>query len=116
MPKTPQSLLAVRNLLRPHQQQALDQVLISKPLDLIAPYVSNEVLGPVLVLCREVRYIFSMDILSLRGTYKSGDLMADKLLEFGFKFVIADEEHSFKNTDSNRTEALVKIKRIKRKK
>jgi SNF2 family DNA or RNA helicase len=80
-------------------------------------------------------YICSMDTFSLRGTCKSckhrfheneckykngkvcdcrvcltaGDSMADQLLEFGFKFVIADEAHSFKNADSNRTEALVKF-------
>lgn len=38
-----------------------------------------------------------------------GDSMVDKLLSFGFKLVIADEAHSFKNTQSNRSQALVKF-------
>ena len=35
------------------------------------------------------------------------DSMVEKLLAFGFKLVIVDEAHSFKNTDSNRSQALV---------
>lgn len=74
-------------------------------------------------------YIMSMDTFGRRGTCKScehqfhddecrkkgcncrvclpaGDAMSDLLLEFGFKLVIVDEAHSFKNTDSNRSQAL----------
>ena len=45
-------------------------------------------------------YIISMD------TFSRGD-MADRLLKFGFKLCIVDEAHSFKNTDSNRSQALL---------
>jgi SNF2 family DNA or RNA helicase len=47
-------------------------------------------------------YIISMDTFSRNG-------MVDKLLKFGFQLVIVDEAHSFKNTDSNRSQALVKF-------
>lgn len=47
-------------------------------------------------------YIISMDTFSRKG-------MVEKLLAFGFKLVIVDEAHSFKNTDSNRSQALVKF-------
>lgn len=36
----------------------------------------------------------------------AGDAMSDILLKFGFDQVIVDEAHSFKNTDSNRSQAL----------
>jgi SNF2 family DNA or RNA helicase len=78
-------------------------------------------------------YLMSMDTFSRRGTCKScshqyhedsckkcekeglscrfcvpaGDAMSDQLLKFGFKLCIVDEAHSFKNTDSNRSQALV---------
>lgn len=39
----------------------------------------------------------------------SGDSMVDKLLKFGFKLVIVDEAHSFKNASSMRTRALVSL-------
>lgn len=45
-------------------------------------------------------YICSMDTFSRAG-------MVEKLLTFGFKLVIVDEAHSFKNTNSNRSKALV---------
>lgn len=45
-------------------------------------------------------YIISMDTFSRPG-------MADKLLTFGFKVCVVDEMHSFKNTKSNRSQALV---------
>jgi SNF2 family DNA or RNA helicase len=35
--------------------------------------------------------------------------MVQRLLSFGFKLVIVDECHSFKNTDSNRSQALVQF-------
>lgn len=35
--------------------------------------------------------------------------MVQRLLEFGFKLVGVDEAHSFKNTDSNRSQALVQF-------
>lgn len=44
-------------------------------------------------------YIISMDTLG------RGDLV-EKLLKFGFKLVIVDEAHSFKNTAAKRTQAL----------
>ena len=47
-------------------------------------------------------YIMSMD------TFSKGD-MVKKLLAFGFKLVIIDEAHSFKNTESQRTQALVQF-------
>lgn len=47
-------------------------------------------------------YIMSMDTFSRPG-------MVDKLLAFGFKLVIVDEAHSFKNTDSNRSQALTQF-------
>lgn len=53
-------------------------------------------------------YICSMDTFGRRG-------MSDTLLSYGFKLVIADECHSFKNTDSNRSQALVSfLKNIER--
>lgn len=45
-------------------------------------------------------YIISMD------TFSRGD-MTDRLLAFGFKLTIVDEAHSFKNTDSKRSQALI---------
>lgn len=45
-------------------------------------------------------YIISMD------TFSRSD-MSDRLLKFGFKLCIVDEAHSFKNTDSNRSQALL---------
>jgi SNF2 family DNA or RNA helicase len=51
-------------------------------------------------------YIMSMDTFSKDG-------MVAKLLTFGFKLVIIDEAHSFKNPESNRSQALVEfIKQI----
>lgn len=47
-------------------------------------------------------YILSMDTLSKEG-------MVDKLLKFGFRLVIADEAHSFKNTTSKRSQALIQF-------
>ncbi len=47
-------------------------------------------------------YIISMDSFSRAG-------LVDTLLEFGFKLIIADEIHSFKNSESNRSQALVKF-------
>jgi len=47
-------------------------------------------------------YICSMDTFSRAG-------MSDTLLAFGFKLVIADEAHSFKNPDSNRSQALTRF-------
>lgn len=47
-------------------------------------------------------YIMSMDTLSKNG-------MVPKLLQFGFKLVIVDEAHSFKNTDSKRSQALIQF-------
>lgn len=47
-------------------------------------------------------YVISMDTFSRAG-------MVDKLLKFGFRLVIADEAHSFKNQDSNRSQALVQF-------
>lgn len=45
-------------------------------------------------------YILSMDTFSRPG-------MVEKLLSFGFECVIVDEAHSFKNTESKRSRALV---------
>jgi len=45
-------------------------------------------------------YIVSMDTFSRTG-------MSEKLMAFGFKLVIVDEAHSFKNTDSKRSQALI---------
>jgi SNF2 family DNA or RNA helicase len=47
-------------------------------------------------------YIMSMDTFSKGG-------IVQKLLAFGFKLVIIDEAHSFKNPDSNRSQALVQF-------
>lgn len=47
-------------------------------------------------------YICSMDTFSRPG-------MVEQLLEFGFKLVIVDEAHSFKNSDSARSRALVQF-------
>ena len=47
-------------------------------------------------------YIMSMDTFSREG-------VAGRLLEFGFKLVIIDEAHSFKNTESKRTQALIQF-------
>lgn len=53
-------------------------------------------------------YIMSMDTFGRKG-------VSDSLLEFGFKVVIADEAHSFKNTDSQRSQALIAfLKNIER--
>lgn len=83
-------------------------------------------------------YVMSMDTFSRRGTCKTcehqfhegecknkkcncrvcipaGDAMSDILLKFGFDLVIVDEAHSFKNTDSNRSQALTAfLKEIER--
>lgn len=86
-------------------------------------------------------YVCSMDTFARRGTCKSckhqyheedckkceksglscsvcvpaGDAMSDQLLEFGFKLCIVDEAHSFKNTDSQRSQALTAfLKEIER--
>lgn len=45
-------------------------------------------------------YVMSMDTFSRPG-------MVEELLTFGFKLVIVDESHSFKNDDSKRTKALI---------
>lgn len=47
-------------------------------------------------------YLMSMDTFSKKG-------MVEKLLAFHFRLVIIDEAHSFKNTESNRTQALVQF-------
>lgn len=47
-------------------------------------------------------YILSMDTFSRAG-------MVEKLLAFGFKLVIVDEAHNFKNTSSARAKALVQF-------
>lgn len=47
-------------------------------------------------------YIISMDTFSRKG-------MVETLLAFGFKLVIVDEAHSFKNSESNRSQALVQF-------
>lgn len=47
-------------------------------------------------------YILSMDTFSREG-------MVQKLLEFGFKLVIVDECHSFKNPSSKRSQALIQF-------
>lgn len=47
-------------------------------------------------------YVCSMDTFSRTG-------MSDTLLQFGFKLVIADEAHSFKNTNSARSQALTRF-------
>lgn len=47
-------------------------------------------------------YIMSMDTFSKEG-------VAGKLLDFGFQLVIIDEAHSFKNTESKRTQALIQF-------
>jgi SNF2 family DNA or RNA helicase len=53
-------------------------------------------------------YICSMDTFGRKG-------MSDELLKFGFKLVIADEAHSFKNQSSQRSQALVSfLKNIER--
>jgi len=43
------------------------------------------------------------------NSYVEEGSMVQKLLEFGFKLVIVDECHSFKNSDSNRSQALVQF-------
>lgn len=45
-------------------------------------------------------YVCSMDTFSRKG-------MMERLREFGFKLVIVDEAHSFKNQDSKRSQALI---------
>jgi SNF2 family DNA or RNA helicase len=47
-------------------------------------------------------YIMSMDTFSKEG-------MVDKLLAMEFKLVIIDEAHSFKNPESNRSQALIQF-------
>lgn len=47
-------------------------------------------------------YIMSMDTFSRKG-------VVDQLLKIGIKLVIVDEAHSFKNTDSKRSQALVQF-------
>lgn len=47
-------------------------------------------------------YIMSMDTFSKGG-------MVSKLLAFGFKLVIIDEAHSFKNPESQRSQALIQF-------
>lgn len=47
-------------------------------------------------------YIMSMDTFSRKG-------MTDQLLKLGIRLLIVDEAHSFKNTDSNRSQSLVEF-------
>lgn len=47
-------------------------------------------------------YVLSMDTLGREG-------MVDKLLKFGFKLVIVDEAHSFKNPESKRSQSLIQF-------
>lgn len=44
---------------------------------------------------------------SCRVYQPAGESVVDKLKKIPFKLIIADEAHSFKNTDSNRSQALV---------
>jgi SNF2 family DNA or RNA helicase len=112
--KTPQSLLAVRNLLEEAESLGEDFSVLclvraaniwqwtreartwvdNKPNAVWVIEGTKSWIPPGFKL-----YIISMDTFSRKG-------MADQLLTFGFKMVIADEAHSFKNPSSNRSQSL----------
>lgn len=105
--KTPQALLALKN--SPEHHPCLILVRAANFWQWIREYktwTSADVWGiyPIVGTKNFVppgfkTYICSMDTFSRKG-------MSDQLQAFGFKLVIVDEAHSFKNTDSNRSQAL----------
>ncbi len=106
--KTPQSLLALKN--SPEHFPAL---IVVRSANLyqwtreFKTWVTSELWGifPIVGSKNFIppgfkAYIISMDTFSRKG-------MMETLLAFGFRLVIVDEAHSFKNTDSNRSQALI---------
>jgi SNF2 family DNA or RNA helicase len=109
--KTPQSFLAMKNVLK-ERNPALIIARSANIYQMLAEFktwVSSIPLG-VWVISGSKNWIppgFSAYIISM-DTFSRKD-MAEKLLAFGFKLVIADEAHSFKNPESNRSQALVRF-------
>lgn len=107
--KTPQSLLALKNKLN---ERTPCLILVRSPnlyqwMREFKTWVTQDPMGIYPIISTKAfipkgfkAYLISMDTFSRNG-------MSSKLLEFGFRLVIADEAHSFKNTDSNRSRALV---------
>lgn len=57
--------------------------------------------GKRIIPCSQI-YIISMDLMGRKG-------MVEKLLPLGFKMIIADESHSFKEPGAARTKALIRL-------
>lgn len=106
--KTPQSLLALKN-----DPSKLPCLILVRSANLwqwiyeCKTWVTNHLWGVCPIIGSKSFippgfqiYIMSMDTFGRKG-------MTDRLLEFGFKLVIVDEAHSFKNEDSQRSKALV---------
>lgn len=151
--KTPQSLIALKNLIEQAKTQSKDFkcLVLCRSSNIyqwtreIRTWVDN--LPNAVWIIQGTKnwipegfqvYVSSMDTFSRRGTCKScthqfhdeeckrkgcdcrmclpaSDAMSDLLLGFGFDLVIADEAHSFKNTDSLRSIALTAfLKNIER--
>lgn len=111
--KTPQSLIAYKNVIN-ERSPVLIVVRAANTYQWVREFkiwASSEKLGIFLISGSKQwiplgfnAYIISMDTLS------RGDRVKD-LLEFGFKLVIVDEAHSFKNTESKRSQALIRFLR-----
>ncbi len=107
--KTPQALLALKNAIvertpcltlvraantwqwvRENRTWVSDDPLSTFPIEGTKSFIPHGFMN----------YIVSMDTFSRKG-------MMERLREFGFKLVIVDEAHSFKNSSSNRSQALI---------
>lgn len=62
----------------------------------------NPITSPVAILPGFKYYIISMDLISRKG-------VSDKIAKLGIKLIVIDEAHKFKNLDTKRSKALVKI-------
>jgi SNF2 family DNA or RNA helicase len=107
--KTPQSLLALKNAYA-QRTPVLILVRAANLWQWIREYkvwTDSLPLGiyPIVGTKNYIPQGFSAYIISM-DTFSRGD-MSDRLLKFGFKLCIVDEAHSFKNTDSNRSQALL---------
>lgn len=107
--KTPQSLLALKN----RYEERTPCLIIVRSANLFQwireykVWTDSLPLGiyPIIGTKSFIPPGFSAYIISM-DTFSRGD-MTDRLLQFGFKLCIVDEAHSFKNTDSKRSQALI---------
>jgi len=107
--KTPQSLLALKNAYN-ERTPVLILVRAANLWQWVREYkiwTDSLPLGiyPIVGTKNYIPRGFSAYIISM-DTFSRGD-MTERLLKFGFKLCIVDEAHSFKNTDSSRSQALL---------